>query len=53
MNRYYVEFVTDTMDRGHLEGLPAQISFYIYAWSMDQVRDQMSRYEIITLDQTD
>ena len=53
MFRYYVEFVTDAMDRGHMEGEPPQISFYIYAWSADQVRDQLRGYEIIALDQTD
>ena len=53
MFRYYVEFVTDAMDRGHMEGEPPQISFYIYAWSADQVRDQLRGYEIIALDQPD
>jgi len=53
MKRYYVEFITHTMDRGHMEGLPPQISFYIYGWSADQVRDQLRDYEIISCDQTD
>jgi len=47
MFRYYVEFVTDAM-----EGEPPQISFYLYAWSADQVRDQLRDYEIIAVDQT-
>jgi hypothetical protein len=53
MKRYYVEFITNTMDRGHMEGLPPQISFYVYGWSADQVRDQLRDYEIISCDQTD
>ena len=54
MFRYYVEFVTDAW-KGKMEGEgePPQISFYIYAWSADQVRDQLRDYEIIALDQTD
>ena len=52
MFRYYVEFVTDAW-KGEMQGEPPQISFYIYAWSADQVRDQLRDYEIIALDQTD
>ena len=44
MVRYYVEIITLDL---------IQISFYIYAWSADQVRDQLRDYEIIALDQTD
>jgi hypothetical protein len=51
MNRYYVEFVTNVWDG--MEGEPPQISFYIYGWSADQVRDQLCDYEIIAIDQTD
>lgn len=40
MTRYYVE-------------LSPQISFYIYAWSADQVRAQLRDYETIAVDQTD
>jgi len=47
MFRYYVEFVTGTT------GVDRQKSFYIYAWSADQVRDQMRDYEIVAIDQTD
>jgi len=47
MFRYYVEFVTGTT------GVDRQKYFYIYAWSADQVRDQMRDYEIIAIDQTD
>jgi hypothetical protein len=50
MNRYYVEFITNTQE---MKGLSSQISFYVYGWSADQVRDQLGDYEIIALDQTD
>jgi len=49
MKRYYVEFITDTQE---IEGLSPQISFYMYGWSADQVRDQLD-YEFIAIDQTD
>jgi len=48
MFRYYVEIVTDASAKK-----PLQISFYLYAWSADQARDQLRDYEIIALDQTD
>ena len=50
MKRYYVEFITNTQE---IEGLSSQISFYVYGWSADQVRDQLGDYEIIAIDQTD
>jgi hypothetical protein len=52
MFRYYVEFVTNVWG-GEMVGEPPQISFYIYASSADQVRDQLGDYKIIALDQTD
>jgi len=52
MFRYYVEFVTNVWG-GEMVGEPPQIAFYIYAWSADQVRDQLRDYKIIALDQTD
>ena len=50
MTRYYVEFITNTSE---MQGVSPQISFYIYAWSADQVRDQLGDYKIIALDPTD
>ena len=54
MFRYYVELVTDTT--GYVTrtaGVDAPKSFYLYAWSAEQVRDQLRDYEIIAIDQTD
>jgi hypothetical protein len=51
MKRYYVELITNVWDG--MEGTPPQISFYIYGWSADQIRDQLGDHEIIAVDQTD
>lgn len=50
MTRYYVEFKTNTSEP---QRLSPPISFYIYARSPDQVRDQFREYKIITLDATE
>ena len=43
MNRYYVEFQESTL----------RVGLYVYAQSPEQVREMLSEYDILTLDQTD
>lgn len=52
MNRYYVEFAKEQeLSVGHV--LCADSYVYVYAYSVQHVRDMFEDYELVAIDQTD